>query len=35
MSDIVPTQICLSEQEQDSNRLLADELAGYDPETET
>ena len=35
MSDIVPTQICLSEEEQDAFRLLADELAGYDPVTET
>jgi L-asparagine oxygenase len=35
MSDIVPTQICLSEEEQSVFRLLAAELASFDPVSET
>lgn len=35
MSDIFPTQICLTEEEQAVFRTLADELASYDPVTGT
>src|SRR4051812_21399108 len=35
MSDLYPTQICQTDQEQDAFRLLADELARFDPVTET
>ena len=35
MSDFSPTQVCLTSEEHDAFRLLAEELAMYDPVTET